>query len=82
MFKVTTGRAIVDREARLFCQLTIPQNGDAIVSRAGNVELQIDAAAAPSGGRSHADANTDLPAAMRKCNEPAQSTGATTRAKR
>ncbi len=26
----------------LFCQLTIPQNGESITSRAGNVELQID----------------------------------------
>ncbi len=26
----------------LYCQLTIPQNGESIVSRAGNVELQID----------------------------------------
>lgn len=26
----------------LFCQLSIPQNGEVIVSRAGNVELQID----------------------------------------
>ncbi len=26
----------------LFCQITIPQNGESIVSRAGNVELQID----------------------------------------
>ncbi len=26
----------------LFCQITIPKNGESIVSRAGNVEFQID----------------------------------------
>ncbi|WP_372894730.1 hypothetical protein [Stieleria sp.] len=41
-FKVTTeGDSPVGKHT-LFCQVTIPQNGDAIVSRAGNVELQID----------------------------------------
>jgi len=48
MFKVTTeGDSPIGKHG-LFCQLTIPQNGDAIVSRAGNVELQIDAPLPPA----------------------------------
>ncbi len=41
-FKIKTeGDSPVGKHG-LFCQLTIPHNGDSIVSRAGNVELQID----------------------------------------
>lgn len=48
MFKVTTeGDSPIGKHG-LFCQLTIPQNGDAIISRAGNVELQIDAPLPPA----------------------------------
>lgn len=47
----------------LFCQLTIPQNGESIVSRAGNVEFQIDVplpapAAAPTPAPTPAPAET------------------------
>lgn len=47
MFKVTTEADSPVGKHGLFCQLTIPQNGDVIVSRAGNVELQIDAPLPP-----------------------------------
>ncbi len=47
-FKVTTeGESPVGKHG-LFCQLTIPQNGGLIVSRAGNVELQIDVPLPPA----------------------------------
>ncbi len=42
-FKVKTEADSPVGKHGLFCQLSIPQNGDAIISRAGNVELQIDA---------------------------------------
>ncbi len=42
-FKIKTEADSPVGKHGLFCQLSIPQNGDAIISRAGNVELQIDA---------------------------------------
>jgi hypothetical protein len=46
----------------LYCQLTIPQNGDAILGRAGNVEFQIDAPLPPTAAPVPAPA--PAPAAM------------------
>ncbi len=42
-FKIKTESDSPVGKHGLFCQLSIPQNGDVIISRAGNVELQIDA---------------------------------------
>jgi hypothetical protein len=48
----------------LYCQLTIPQNGDAILGRAGNVEFQIDAPLPPTAAPVPAPAPAPAPAAM------------------
>jgi hypothetical protein len=47
-FEITTEADSPVGKHGLFCQLTIPQNGESIISRAGNVELQIDAPLPPS----------------------------------
>ncbi|MGB7343562.1 MAG: hypothetical protein WBD20_05085 [Pirellulaceae bacterium] len=47
-FKIKTEADSPVGKHGLFCQLSIPQNGDTIISRAGNVELQIDAPLPPT----------------------------------
>lgn len=55
----------------LFCQVMIPQNGDAIVSRAGNVELQIDVPLPPPVTKPAPPAEP-MPAATASTPEPAK----------
>ena len=72
-FKIKTEADSPVGKHGLFCQLSIPQNGDAIISRAGNVELQIDAPLPPTMPAAAPPPPTPAPAAVAEVQpEPAK----------